>query len=193
MKAFATYLLLLAALPMLIILSSPPPRPDYSASLSIEAAYYESAGLKDAILESVRLGAKDAKGEYAARHAAGERDIDYALLSRQKIRSRLILLSESLPESMLLWCGKFDSASLSDAAERTKRSKTPAPCEGCKPIASGECIEYIQFDAVAVEAWLERPSPASLEGAAEGVGFSSYSGSIGYSSFIPVSVRVDIR
>ncbi len=191
MRAFASFLLILSSLPLLALLAAPnPPRPDLSGAVSVERAYYESAGLKDALLASLKLGAQEAKAEYLARIAAKDRTSGLSALVKEKSRARLIALSDSLPAYASIWCGDISEDSLASLAAGMKQARAPLICENCHPIASPECKDYIAVDPVAMQAWFEGPNSTAFS-PPSGIGISIYYQGIAHASYIPVSRRVD--
>lgn len=189
-RAFASFLLLLAALPIILLLPSPARSPDLSGSIALESAYYNSAGIKDAIIASVRLGASDGRAEYLARVAAKDETANLQEIVRTHVHARLAALSDSLPPDSLIWCGPVDSEALLDNAGQTRAQKSPALCAACAPISDSACADYISVDPVSMEVWLENPAAMRFAGSPEGIGISSYADGIGQASFIPNSKRV---
>jgi hypothetical protein len=189
-RAFASFLLLLASLPLLAPIAVPlPPAPELSSAISLERAYYDSAGLKDAILESARLGALDAKKEYFARISAGDKEADLAKLVKRHVHERLATLFNSLPPNAAIWCGPISEESLTPPAIGASESEPLTIPSGASPLESPYCADFIQVDPVAMQLWLEMPTSALFD-EAQGIGISLYSNGISHVSYVPISKRV---
>ena len=160
MRGYLSFLLVLAALSILIVLSNSynnSKSTNFSKAIALERAEQLSMGIKRNMLTAAKYGAIAGFLEYCVEVAesGGLKALDPAE-AKERVKfgshSSLALAGFSPDEDfqVLMWCGQVESeGSLDLLAEQSLRAGMPLLCPGCQPIQSPMCKDFIEAEVSA--------------------------------------------
>lgn len=160
MRGYVSFLLVLAALAILVVLSnsySNSKSVNFSKAISLERMEQLSLEAKRSMVSGAKYGALAGFLEYLGEVAASE---GAEAFDPEKAKSRVrngayasMLLATSMSDpdySFAFWCGEVsDERDLERMAQYSIESGSPQMCPSCQPIASPACKDYVDAEILA--------------------------------------------